>query len=176
MTALRHTVWHVSLQSRDDGKSARVVVLLRSKRTRESKLRPDSLDLTGILSVRRKVGSLHGSRAWAARRESRAWPPSTLAERVRQGVSEARSLSEPSTRRFAVAPIVNDYISRTSRPTISGPAPMPCSTDRAASRKRGLREDAPLASTIMDNGIIGSPSGLPYQRWKKRFRPSLGSG
>ena len=67
---------------------------------------------------------------------------------ISKRASEARSLSEPSTRRFAVMPIATGPISRTSRPTISGPAPMPCSTDRAASRKRGLKEDASLASTI----------------------------
>ena len=67
---------------------------------------------------------------------------------ISKRASEARSLSEPTTRRFAVTSIANDSISRTFRPTISGPAPIPCSTDRAASRKRGLKEDAPLASTI----------------------------
>src|SRR5208283_4180324 len=67
---------------------------------------------------------------------------------ISKRASEARSLSEPSTRRFAVTPIATEPISRTSRPTISGPAPMPCSTDRAASRKRGLKEHASLASTI----------------------------
>src|SRR5208282_6574318 len=67
---------------------------------------------------------------------------------ISKRASEARSLSEPRTRRFAVTPIANEPISRSSRPTISGLAPMPCSTDRAASRKRRMKEDAPLASTI----------------------------
>ena len=81
---------------------------------------------------------------------------------ISKRASDARSLSEPSTRRFAVMPIATGPISRTSRPTISGPAPMPCSTDRAASRKRGLKEDASLASTITgssDRSLMQMMSG-----------------
>ena len=92
---------------------------------------------------------------------------------ISKRASEARSSSEPSTRRFAVTPIANDSISRTSRPTISGPAPMPCNTDRAASRKRGLKEDAPLASTITgssDRSLMQMISGTRLTKTRLAYQ------
>jgi transposase InsO family protein len=92
---------------------------------------------------------------------------------ISKRASDAKSLSEPSTRRLAVTPIANEPISRTSRRTVSRSAPMPCSTDRAASRKREWKEDAPLASTStgssdgsltqMISGTFPTKTKLAYQ-------------
>ena len=92
---------------------------------------------------------------------------------ISKQASDAKSLSEPSTRRLAVTPIANEPISRTSRRTVSRSAPMPCSTDRAASRKREWKEDAPLASTStgssdgsltqMISGTFPTKTKLAYQ-------------